>query len=1202
MAEAYTRTLKFEVKDAQVRKAVKELGKSLDGIDKSLDKINQAFTKSVKGGIKETIKGVGEISAIVKDLANITKKIEVVPKQKITQSIKDIRKINNLMKQLKTVSSPFSGDGRKSDERNAAVDVLQKYINTVTNGTKAIGTNEAALNRQANAFALVAANVKIGSAQYINVVQAQEKAEQKLRLAQLDRIKAQEQLYAVSNLQGGIDQTGFKNVNKLLAMESKRFMEGGASDTTASLNAYKAELENVNSLLKIGSKEYYLVEEAIERINRRLGVKTRLVREEEKAVASQAKFYRDITVQIDKIARKGVRNIGKVFEGKFGGTAQAGGIYVLTRGIEDLTTKWKFLDQQLKIPLLGDRQLSSVANFVRRSQEGIAAIGISYKGLSGVLGAASWVTGAIGGALKWEEQMMLSIRRINTARKSLDQRMADALDRGENPLTGLGNFLRGKSGERGQKAEIADKGPSLQEELSKDIAHQLQLLTKTNAEASEYLGIQSKAIELQKRLNAELDQKKSLEVAAGKMASEVFAEEYRDFQDQNDKIRKGIKERYDDDKKFRDDQRQDADKLIKEKGQLRLNEVQKRWKAEADGHKRDMRRIAERANAEKQRREKRAAALSRFGENVMLGAGFPMLFGGGPGAVAGGLTGAIGQSLMGSKGFGMQIFFSAIGQQIDAFVGKTAELGKAFNDINPNVDAVIASLGETNTVYGRHLEILKTIKGEAAAMEEATRRLTHVIGKEGVESLSQFGQDAQDFGNEMGKAFTLMKASVAELINNSGILLGITKAIGKAARFVSAFEAANEGDKKMALLFAQRASIVKRQKSALSIKDKRIADADLKRQDNLIDQAEIARQGKFFSEDLLGPGAIATAKYDSRTKLLNEKMNPNIGERQAKINNEINEVMKKSTSKRNSKAYKEELASITAAVTSYYEAEDKYKEFQDKNKSAQDYTKKLADLDTEIAGQKELMNMEHGSYELREREAEIIRETAGLEGDKLEQVKDRLNKLYELQDVNENIRQQEEQLKAVYDAIGVSIRDGLVEGINAAIDGTKTLGEVASNTFRRISSALLNYGVNIGLSSLPGVGPMFASALGMNVGPTSLAGTSAGDLPGDLPLGASDLVGSLDGLAANGGPVKGGGSYIVGEKGPELFVPNSSGNIVPNHAMGGSTNVVVNVDASGSSVEGDGGQAEQLGSMLAAAVQAEIANQQRPGGLLAGTR
>ena len=46
----------------------------------------------------------------------------------------------------------------------------------------------------------------------------------------------------------------------------------------------------------------------------------------------------------------------------------------------------------------------------------------------------------------------------------------------------------------------------------------------------------------------------------------------------------------------------------------------------------------------------------------------------------------------------------------------------------------------------------------------------------------------------------------------------------------------------------------------------------------------------------------------------------------------------------------------------------------------------------------------------------------------------------------------------------------------------------------------------------------------------------------------------------------------------------------------------MNVDATNTEVEGDGGQAEELGSMLAAAVQAELVNQQRPGGLLAGTR
>ena len=74
---------------------------------------------------------------------------------------------------------------------------------------------------------------------------------------------------------------------------------------------------------------------------------------------------------------------------------------------------------------------------------------------------------------------------------------------------------------------------------------------------------------------------------------------------------------------------------------------------------------------------------------------------------------------------------------------------------------------------------------------------------------------------------------------------------------------------------------------------------------------------------------------------------------------------------------------------------------------------------------------------------------------------------------------------------------------------------------------------------------------------------------------------------------------MVGERGPEMFVPNAGGRIVPNSDMGGSTNVVVNVDASGSNVQGDEAQGRELGRLISVAVQSEIIQQQRPGGLLA---
>ncbi len=51
---------------------------------------------------------------------------------------------------------------------------------------------------------------------------------------------------------------------------------------------------------------------------------------------------------------------------------------------------------------------------------------------------------------------------------------------------------------------------------------------------------------------------------------------------------------------------------------------------------------------------------------------------------------------------------------------------------------------------------------------------------------------------------------------------------------------------------------------------------------------------------------------------------------------------------------------------------------------------------------------------------------------------------------------------------------------------------------------------------------------------------------------------------------------------------------------GGVGNVVVNVDASGSAVQGDSNQADQLGKAIGAAVQAELIKQKRPGGMLAG--
>ena len=69
---------------------------------------------------------------------------------------------------------------------------------------------------------------------------------------------------------------------------------------------------------------------------------------------------------------------------------------------------------------------------------------------------------------------------------------------------------------------------------------------------------------------------------------------------------------------------------------------------------------------------------------------------------------------------------------------------------------------------------------------------------------------------------------------------------------------------------------------------------------------------------------------------------------------------------------------------------------------------------------------------------------------------------------------------------------------------------------------------------------------------------------------------------------------------PEAYVPLPDGRSIPvTMKNGGGTSVVVNVDASGSSVQGNQPDANALGRVVGAAVQAELIKQKRPGGLLA---
>lgn len=137
------------------------------------------------------------------------------------------------------------------------------------------------------------------------------------------------------------------------------------------------------------------------------------------------------------------------------------------------------------------------------------------------------------------------------------------------------------------------------------------------------------------------------------------------------------------------------------------------------------------------------------------------------------------------------------------------------------------------------------------------------------------------------------------------------------------------------------------------------------------------------------------------------------------------------------------------------------------------------------------------------------------------------------------------------------------QGIKSAFDSIK--GAVADN--KEEFQALLEF---IQKYLAPFLGGVFKLAI-QGIG-TAIAAVV--DVVGALIRGFQTLIslgskiggaigGMFGGGKASGGPVAGGTTYLVGEKGPELFTPSGSGTIIPNGAFGGSGSNVINITVNG---------------------------------------
>ena len=100
---------------------------------------------------------------------------------------------------------------------------------------------------------------------------------------------------------------------------------------------------------------------------------------------------------------------------------------------------------------------------------------------------------------------------------------------------------------------------------------------------------------------------------------------------------------------------------------------------------------------------------------------------------------------------------------------------------------------------------------------------------------------------------------------------------------------------------------------------------------------------------------------------------------------------------------------------------------------------------------------------------------------------------------------------------------------------------------------------------------------------------------------------TLSGARANGGPVGGGRAYLVGERGPEIFVPGASGQITSNENLnkalssgGGGSGVIINQT---NNFDGNGADNEKLARMVATATRQQVYDvlkaESRSGGMMA---
>ena len=184
----------------------------------------------------------------------------------------------------------------------------------------------------------------------------------------------------------------------------------------------------------------------------------------------------------------------------------------------------------------------------------------------------------------------------------------------------------------------------------------------------------------------------------------------------------------------------------------------------------------------------------------------------------------------------------------------------------------------------------------------------------------------------------------------------------------------------------------------------------------------------------------------------------------------------------------------------------------------------------------------------------------------------RIDKAYE------GINKKTSESMQLFKQIGQNVVSALSDAFMSLFDQAKSLREVLTDLLRSTARLFVEFGLRAGMKSL------FPSLF-----------ANGGIMTGNGPLPLKRY--------ARGGIANSPQLAMFGEGStPEAYVPLPDGRSIPVRMKGGGGdmgNIVVNVDAAGTAVQGNQPDANKLGEALGIAVRQELIRQKRPGGLLA---